>query len=38
VHFEVRILAQLIDPDKYAAMSRGCAQLGAAIVASLPCG
>jgi hypothetical protein len=38
VHFEVGILAQLIDSDENAAVSCGRAQLGAAVVASLPDG
>lgn len=36
VHFEVRVLPQLIDADQNAAMACGCAQFGAAIVAGLP--
>ena len=38
VHFEVRILAKLLDPDEHAALARGGAQLRAAVGARAPDG
>src|ERR1700687_3523336 len=36
VHFEMWVLAQLVDANEHAAMARGRTQLGAAVVASSP--
>ena len=36
VHFEVRVLAQLVDADEHAAMARGRAHLGATVIAPSP--
>jgi hypothetical protein len=36
MHFEVRVLAQLIDADEDAAMACGCAQFGATVATSSP--